>query len=379
MYFQQRYLEENRAFPSTVCLETVDLPEGGLLSGIEIRVAGTAGVGADKPDVWLHDRLKKIELMVNGSKVVKSLTGEQLLADMLYKKTPQYSHDAKNISGGMCEELFYINLGRHYHDLDYMLDLSKVKDPELRIDCDFTLTSQNGWTNGVAMAAAPSYRVICHLLRDAVASPKGYIKTSEVARFTSASAKEEKMRVPRGPTYSNLYLQSWYKNEGLGLNIDHVALNLNNDAIIPIHVRMEELTAQITRMYGLMKASQWAILKGGQSYPFPLECGHVHGLVGNAEDAMFAFSNLWADFGIPYFMTVSSGAQSTGNHGTHMVLEGALPFSVAAIPLFDPWDASTWIDSSALSDFWLKVKELTGAGTNAVLKLLADEVVTRYE
>ena len=149
MYFQNRYLEENKAFPSTVCLETIELPEGGLLSGIEIRVAGTAGVGADKPDVWLHDRIKKVELIVNGSQVVKSLDARQLIADMLYKKTPQYSHDAKNISGGMTEELFYINLGRHYHDIEYMLDLAKVNDPELRLDCDFTLASQNGWTNGV--------------------------------------------------------------------------------------------------------------------------------------------------------------------------------------------------------------------------------------
>lgn len=378
MYFQERYLKENRTFESLTCLETVDLPGSGLLSGLELRVFGTCGVGANKPDVWLRDRLKQIEVVVNGSKVVKSFEGNQLLADMLYKRTPIYGHDSKNISGGQCEELFYINFGRHYHDLEYMLDLSQVNDPELRIDADFTLTSQNGWTKGVAMAAAPSYNLIAHLLRDPVEVPKGYIKTSEVSRFTSGSAKKENMKIPRGPVYSNLYLQSWYASQGLGYILDKVELNINNDAIIPVRVGVQELEAQLARMYGLFEISEWAILKGGQAYPFPLEAGHVSGLVGNAEDAMFCFSNLWGNLSIPYFMTVSTGAQDTGNHGTHMLTRGAFPFSVAAIPYFNPWDERTWIDSHELGDFWLRVEENTNGGTSLVLKILADEVVTSY-
>ena len=219
MYWQNRYLKEGATFDALAAgLETIDLPNKGLLSGIELRVYGTAGVGEDKPDVWLHDRLQKIEVIVNGSKVVKSLTGEQLLAAMLYKRTPHNGHPATNISGGQTQELFYINLGRHYHDVDYMLDLSKVNDPEIRITSDFTLATQNGWGNGVAMAVKPSYSIVLHILRDPPAAPKGYIKTSELYRFTGANNKKENMTVPRGPMYSNLYVQSWYADKGLGIS-----------------------------------------------------------------------------------------------------------------------------------------------------------------
>ena len=378
MYLQTRYLKEGRQFESaTTGLETVDLPKTGLLSGLELRVYGTCGVGADKPDVWLHDRLKKIEVIVNGSKVVKSLAGNQLLADMLYKKTPIYGHDVKNISGGMCEELFYINFGRRYHDPEFMLDLSRVNDPELRIDYDFGLTSQNGWANGVAMSVAPSYSLVPHILREPTVEPRGYIKTSEVARFTSGGAKVENMRLPMGPMYANLYLQIWYASHGLGIDLSKVELNINNDKIIPLRLGIQELEAEIVRKYGLFEVSEWAILKGGQAYPFPLEAGHVAGLVGNAEDAMFAFSNLWANLGIPYFMTVSSGAVDTGNHGVHMVTRGAFPFSVAAIPIFDLEDESTWLNSAELGDLWLRVEEAAAAATS-IPKLIADEVVTAY-
>ena len=378
MYFQTRYLEESKTFDGTSGLDTIDLPNKGLLSGIELRVYGTCGEGGDKPDVWLRDRLTKIELIVNGSKVVKSLEGNQLLAMMLHKRTPLAGHDSKNLTSGQCEEQFFINLGRHYHDMDYMLDLGKVNDPELRLTYDFTKTSQNGWTNGVAMSAAPSRNVICHLLREPVTEPMGYIKTSEVYRFTSGPSKKENMTIPRGPVYSNLYLQGWYADQGLGYILDHLELNLNNDAIIPIRVSVQELEAEIVRKYGLFEISEWVSLKGGQAYPFPLESGHVAGLVGNGEDAQFCFSNLWGNLSIPYFMTTSSGAVDTGNHGTHMLTRGAFPFSVAAIPYFDPWDERTWVHSAELGDFWLRVEEKTTGGTDLVLKLLADEVVTGY-
>lgn len=379
MYWQNRYLKEGATFDSLTGLETIDLPNKGLLSGIELRVYGTAGVGADKPDVWLHDRLQKIELIVNGSKVVKSLTGEQLLADMLYKKTPHNAHPATNISGGQCQELFYINLGRHYHDMDYMLDLGKVNDPEVRITNAFVLTGAHGWDNGVAMAAVPSFDVVLHILREPPAAPKGYIKTSELYRFTGANDKKENMTVPRGPMYSNLYVQSWYASKGLGISLDKLELNINSDDIIPFRVGVTELVAEITRLYGLVETGQWAILKGGQAYPFPLETGHVIGVIGNAELAEFAFSNIWANLGIPYFVSGAAGTPETGNHGVFMTIRGALPFSVAALPYFHPWDERTWIDSSKLGDLWVRFEGGAAMGTDVVAKLLGDEVVTKYE
>jgi hypothetical protein len=57
--------------------------------------------------------------------------------------------------------------------------------------------------------------------------------------------------------------------------------------------------------------------------------------------------------------------------------EGALPFGVAAIPAVDPLLDWTWIDSSKFGNLWLKVEEAAGAGTNATIILLADEVVSQ--
>jgi len=380
MFFQQRYLRENRAFAGLTGLETIDLPNKGFLSGIELRLWGASPAGTDKPDVWLHDRITKIELIVNGSKVVKSLTGEQLLALMLYQKTPHFGHDMKNVNGVSSEEFFYINLGRHYHDMDYMLDLSRVNDPELRITHDFTLGTQNGWTNGIAMTAIPKYNIVCHLLRDSDVIPKGYIKSSEVYRFTSAAAKQENMMVARGPMYSNLYLQSWYASQGLGINLDHYEINLNSDDVIPARTTPQDLESEVVRKYGLFTMSQELYGKGGQAYPWPLEMAKYFGQIRHGTaDVGLCLAVIWGNIATIPFKTVSTGAAATDEQQVDLTSIGTFPFSVAALPYFDPWDERTWIDSSKLGDFWVRVEEAAGAGANAVLKLLADEVVTAYE
>jgi len=379
MYFQQRYLKESATFDALSGLQTIDLPESGFLSGIEMRVWGTCGAGGDKPDVWLHDRLKKIEVVAGGLRPIKSLTGEQLLADMLYKRTPHHSHDMKNMVAASCEEFFYINFGRHYHDLDYMLDLSRINDPELQINTDFTLAAQNGWSNGVAMGAVPSFSVIAHILRDPPSTPRGYIKTSEVARFTGAASKKENLTIPRGPVYSNIYLQSWYKDQGIGYLLDKLELNFNNDAIIPIRVGPTELASEIARMYGLFEMSQQMSVKGGQAYPWPLEQAVLLACQVGLIDAEAVAVDIWGNASPVGFRKTSDGVTPvTGNVNVNICSRGIWPFSVSAIPYFDPWDERTWVHSADLGNFWLRVEGNASMGSSVVLKLLADEVVTVY-
>ena len=380
MYWQQRYLEESREFPSASGLETIDLPAKGLLGGLELKVYAKPGSTAHKPDVWIHDALQKVELIVNGSKVVKSIEGNQLLAHMMYQHIPIYSHHVKNHIGVSGEEFFYINLGLKYHDLDYLLDLGQVNDPELRITYNFGLTSANGWTHGQAFATTPkpAYSLIPHILREPTEIPKGYIKTSEIYRFTSGAGKKENMHIPRGPVYANLYLQSRYLAEGLCFNLDKVELNINSDDLIPYRVGLTELLAQNTRLYGQMEYHERVTVLGAQQYPFPLECGTVYPLIPMAVGLMVLMDDIWGNNDCFNFYTATGTPDTTNDSTPYVTYKGAFPFSVAAIPYFEPLKNWTWIDSSKLGDFWLRVEEVAGAGSNAVIKLLADEVVTSY-
>lgn len=378
MYWQQRYLKYKKDFDSkTTGLETVDLPKTGLLSGLELRVQGVNGDTIASPDIWLHDRMKKIEVIVNGSKVVKSFSGNQLLADMLYKKTEIASHDMKNLNNASAQEVFYINFGRFYHDLEYMLDLSRVNDPELRIDYDFGMTGANGWTKGVAMASAPSLTLIPHILRDPPMSPRGYLKTSEVYRFTSGNSKKENMKLPIGPLYAMLYLQCFYASHGFVQDIDYLELNLNNDAIIPYRVDYFDILHQLARKFGHFRIDYQSYIKGGQAYPMPLEVGQLFSRGSITKDAALWIGDLWGQANITGLKKPSDGSTLTDEHDFYLTFVGCLPFSVAAVPVFDLMDERTWINSAELGDFWLRVEQDASAASS-IVKLLADEVITAY-
>ncbi|MBA7577683.1 hypothetical protein ES708_19536 [subsurface metagenome] len=299
---------------------------------------------------------------------------------MLYKKTPHFSHDMKNMNAASAEEVFYINLGRHYHDLEYMLDLGQVSDPELRIEYAFDRILAEGWADGIEMLEdpKPEIDVVLHILRDPALVPKGYIKTSEIHRVDNADTLHYNMTVARGPTYSNLYLQSWYLNMGLGAILEHVEVNINSDDLIPIRVGPIELATEVTRMYGLQNMAQQVSLLGGTPYPFPLEQGIFQPDLGGLMASVPVGIDVWGNMAAPSWKDIATGlVLDLTSHNARFKIKGIWPFSVSAIPLFDPWDPETWIDTSKLGDFWVRIEETAGAKTG-VMKLLGDEVVTTY-
>jgi hypothetical protein len=89
--------------------------------------------------------------------------------------------------------------------------------------------------------------------------------------------------------------------------------------------------------------------------------------------------DVWGNAGAPGFKDIATGLTPyTGQVNIRLATKGIWPFSVSPIPYFDPWDERTWVDSSKLGNFWLRVEGNASMGTSVVLKLLADEVVTAY-
>lgn len=377
MHFQQRFLKQNATFTGTSGLETIELPNKGLLSGLQLRTVLMTGAFTGACDMWTHDWIKKIELIVNGSQVVVSLTGEQVLALMHYKNIEKTNWEELNLNADYQREHFYIPLGRYYHDMDYMLDLGKVNDPELRIEYDFTQTSKHGWANGFAAGTdpTPSYSLTPHLLRESDIVPKGYIKTSEIYRYQSANSKQENMIVPRGPLYANLYVQSWYQGKGFEDTCDMLELNFDSDNVIPFRQTAQALMSDLIRQYGYYEGSIVIEPVGNQNHPIPIEAGVVEGQMETAGDydvkhAFCGNNGFWVKT-----VVHSTGAGTVDVTEVALKYKGVGPYSVFAIPTFDLMDERTWVDSRNLGDLWVRGEGTAACGANNIVKLLADEVV----
>lgn len=378
-YFQQRYLEQDRAFVGTSGLDTIDLPNKGLLSCLQLNVRATAGATCGKRDIKPIDALERLELIVNGSQVVKSLSGRQVRALMHYQKMKQPEAFTSNWASQSSRIELFINLGRHFHDMDYMLDLGQVNDPELRITYDFTKTGEVGWTNGEAFTS-PYRDTVCHLLRESSVVPEGYIKTSELYRFTNPVSKKENMTIPRGPVYSNLYLQSFYRDSGLAFTLDEIEVNIDNGRVIPLRLAMPEFMDVVAAKYGTVFARELVDYSPHTEFPLvpPIENGKLVPFLWGEADAMHVnTAAVWGN--MAWFLCLDESAAESHTCTKWMIdWEGLFPYSLAAIPIFDPWDKRFWIDSSVLGDFHVRFEGLATGSASCVVKLLADEVVTKY-
>ncbi|MBA7692077.1 hypothetical protein ES703_100635 [subsurface metagenome] len=376
-YWQRRYTEENRAFVMTAGLEVVDLPNKGLCGGVELAVTALCNSDNPCPNTWIHDCLEKVEVVVNGSQVVKSLTGSQILAMNMYDKTYDRQQAPRLYKNTYHHETFYLNFGRFYHDKEYMLDLGRVNDPELRIFYNFALAAHHGFSL-LATFGTADYTVIPHILMNSDVIPKGYIKSSETYRFNPVASQRENMTVPRGPVYNGFYLESRWVGLGLGNVLDYVEVNINNGEVIPFRLEQGEFMTEIKRQFGVYEVTQIMIPGAAGQLASPLENCEIYesnyrnsNVIGCAGPAFGG----WCTIEDHLISTYGGGV---GNLYRWMHYKGILPYNLAKVPFLDPMNEATWIKSAELGDLWLRFECLPGAAVATTIKLLSDEVVTAY-
>ncbi|GAI54202.1 unnamed protein product, partial [marine sediment metagenome] len=79
-------------------------------------------------------------------------------------------------------------------------------------------------------------------------------------------------------------------------------------------------------------------------------------------DVMSGRLNLWANFGSIPLRKTTDGVTGVGTAiNVQCIFEGIWPFSVAALPNFDPMDSRTWVDTSKFGDIMVRIEETAGA------------------
>lgn len=202
MYWQREYLREGTTMTRNATWRE-DLPKDGLLSSILLRmsVAGVSGAFANADKWRIKDFISKIEVVGNGSEVIKDLSGQVTDAIAFFDQgiaNPDYHHSYAT-GTKWCHML--LNFGRRLMDHQYGLDLSKWSNVELRITNDAT-SSEFG--------ADPGLSVLCYYLRDAPAGQwPGYFRTEEWRKWTTVQNATEYLELPTSHKIRRIFLQLW--------------------------------------------------------------------------------------------------------------------------------------------------------------------------
>jgi len=200
MYWQREFLRAAEPWSVGGTLK-LDLPMGGQLGSIMVH-ARRAGVtdAFNIIEKWrLIDYISKVEIIANGSTVIKSLTGEALKALTFFDGGGPAPDQEFNYGGSTKRAHFMINFGRKLFDPKFDLDLSKFSNVQIQLTND-----------GAAAQFAGDWAVdlLCYYKRGADVQPaQGYMRTEEWRKWTTVQDERKYLDLPTELPIRRIILQ----------------------------------------------------------------------------------------------------------------------------------------------------------------------------
>lgn len=372
-------LENDKAIAqaTTSGVETIDLPESGILSNVMCQFKAS-GTYTDNMQLPMYYIIKKIELLVNGSQVVKSLAGDQIRALMWYSGGPfAQTNDYLQASGSnYAYHMFPLYMGRTSLDTKLGLDLDAYTNPQLKITWDTSQTAVNGVTWDNRADPTFTYNIMAKLFDGRPAGFQNkYVQSSQLDEWTCASNTERGIEIPRGQALRGLMMQGSYLQKGLQHFFEKTKLDFDNGKYVPIDMDYENLKAFFLDAFpqACMKSWYWSTAHGDD---FNSEMFYVSGsgvTPGSANGDVKRLPIIY--YGIN---TVDSydtaGAIHTGQSAASAIAMGWGPHQTIYIPMRALMgDGVETVDTTAWKRIDLKLTSGT-SGSSAT-----NNVVAEYE
>jgi len=380
-YFDTIVLEDQVDKTTTVTsgTETIDLPDVGYLSQVNLRAAALAQ-WVDEFALPMYHIISKVELLVNGSQVVKSLTGRQIRALAWY-----HGMDLINLGtysrGGQGEKTFWtfpILLGTKPYDPNCMLDLSQYSNPQLRVTWNAADTSTDGVSWDVSSSPTFRYGVDCILYRGTPGNVKGYIKSSEIDSWTTANSQIHRTEIPKGQELLGLSVEGRYTLLSNLNFFSRLKLNFDNGAWIPLDHTYDSLRALYATWWNRnVQVGIYKSIADGDTHDFMVgeidgfsflsetsSLGHI--ILAGAEYPIYTINCLRSD----------GGAAHSTRADVHIWTRGYMPHQTYYIPMwgFLGGDWNT-LDTTKYGRIDLETTLGSAAGTSATERVCAEYLV----
>jgi len=362
---------------STANTITVDLPEDGILSILNVQCTYTKTQTDDRclPD-W--EAVTKLEVLVDGSTVVKSLTGKQARELVFYNGGPFTGTAWHWGLGGSTDSYtgFPLYFGKSASDRTCGLNLGAYSNPQLKITYDTSQTSCDGNTYDAATTPTFKYNIMAKVFD---APPAGYtnryVQSRQIDSYTVAASTEHNTEIPRGYDLKGIMLENRYKEIAWNALTDHVKLDFDNGKWVPLDFDHENVLAFVKDCYPQpVIVGHWA--RAASQDDTDLCVGQVHGFGNAATGATVAqMSYDMHETGLHDVVRYDyAGAAVSTQDAAWELIVGSLPMGAFYLPMDQLLDGAA--DSIRTTDFGridLKVTTSSGSGSSA-----KNRVVTEY-
>lgn len=349
---------------SDASTKTIDLDIVDPVSALAFEFEVTNGTTNNKQNPFTRC-ITKIEI-VDGSDVLASMSFEQAQALQFYKtgKQPQLREDEGPSVGSVigCMLLF----GRKLWDKEYALDLTKFRNPQLKIT--WNLAAIRAVSATTAFATGTTKISAIAKVMEGQPAPGKFLMDKEIESWTGASSGDKRHELPVDYVYRMLMLRTYYTVSDVNENITRLKLTCDTDKYIPFDRYTKQLDAELAQLFGdvvIWKryhgchgTTIWLPVNKEPQATFTIPSGSLMGY-------MVQYGWMWSGEALLLVGNTGGTAYSTDAR-IDAIIEGHALHSTLPSPMGDLNDPATWFDPTAFKKVELVGTEAVAAANSIV-------------
>jgi len=366
-YWQRENIREDTAMTVGATYK-LELPKHGFLGSLLLEIHGDeiSGYGQDGTAWTLVDKISKIEVMGNGSTVIKSLTGKQLQALAMFDQGVMPPSVLRNYASNTQFDYFLINFGRFMYDPEMYLDLEQFDNVEL-------------WITNTAAATTFSNmhaKVTAFWAREATkAGYLGYLRTETWKEWTTVSDEWVYNDLPTQHLIRRILLQAiphqadttYLNNCNIEDLMYDIKLQLDTGKLIAYDGSLRDLYFENYLDFGkVMLRSGWNYNMASRAFDVGL--GNV---LGGAAAAAGATASAHKTLGLNYNRPTQYWLEYAGDVAGEFIFSGLAPFDCGVFRFDQSLDPAHWLNPDLRKTVKLDIHTRSGAsyaeGTNAIV------------
>ena len=343
----------------------IDLRTTDPLSAIRLDFKGTNGTTYNK-DNRLNDVITKIEL-VDGSDQLLSLTLKEAQA-LEFRRTGKMPFVRVGESNsGKHEEQCLLLFGRYLWDPEYYMDLSKFRNPQLKITTNIAAIAAAG--NTAFLSGSLKVTVDLHTILEGAVAAKGFMMAKNIYGFTSGTSGDEHIDMPIDYPYVGLLIRAYTSGNDVDENIEKLKLNCDAGNFIPIEKYVKDIYKSEEQDIGPAELHYYLFRKNGETVTYDLNHDPIISLLPSVAGQMCGAAWSWSGRSLIYLYD-AAGLAVTSEQLIQIIIKGSCPHSTIHLPFGLRNLPETYFDPKKFGDIDLVLTQKAASAVSVILEQL---------
>ena len=368
-----KYREHEEYYQLTlddVGTKIIDLKPASPLSAIRLEFYSTNGTTSCK-DNRINDVITKIEI-VDGSDQLLSLSLKQAQA-LEFRRTGKmpFMRPGESASGGQDESCLLL-FGRYLWDPELYLDLTKFKNPQLKITTNIAAVAAASAT--AFLSGSLKVTIDLYLIEEGAAAAAGFMMAKDIYSFTSATSGDEHIDMPTDYPYVNMLIRAYTAGNDVDENISDLKLDCDSGRFILIDKKIKDIYKREEQDLGPAELRYFLYRADNETITFDINHDPQVSIMGRDANDVININTLWSGRGILRFYTGNTGAAVSTAELLSFMVRGGCPHATINVPFGIRGDPSTYFNAPGYGDIDLVLTQAAASAVSVVLEQLRSYV-----